>query len=511
MMTDKPMPVQPRTVESQMIQPIPDRILLTEWKKAAMRDPDRTAYMAGKEKISYGGLWQRAEYFADLLRRQGSAPVILYGGKECAMFVLILACLLAHRAYVPVDVFTPEERAAKIVSLSGASLLIFAGSARIAVDSSSVFCCAPEELAGFAGCAPHEQVSETAYIIFTSGTTGEPKGVPISRGNLANFIGWLNRLEPLCTYGRAVVLNQASFSFDLSAADMFYALSNGHTLVAAENGTDIGAVSAVMRENAVSVCVMTPTFAKLCLLDDGFSAENIPTLSCIYFCGETLEAKVVRRLWDRFPSLAVINAYGPTEAASAVSAVRIGEDMLGEDCSARLPVGVISDAAVDIAVEDGEIVLRGASVFGGYLGGVVGGYFREDAVNGDRINDGCINGYRTGDLGEIRDGYLYCLGRKDSQIKYKGYRIELYDIERNIAALPGVRACAVTAKRSGDGTVRWIAAYAVSDDAACTAEAVRDALRSKLPGYMIPKVIRMMDALPVNANGKIDRKALEDA
>ena len=193
----------------------------------------------------------------------------------------------------------------------------------------------------------------------------------------------------------------------------------------------------------------------------------------------------------------MINAYGPTEAASAVSAVVIDEKILRD---VLLPVGMYGNFAADIFIIDDEIVLRGDSVFGGYLDGEPGGHCTKNGVNS----------YRTGDLGFFRDGYLYCRGRKDDQIKYMGYRIELADIERNLAEVDGVRECAVTAKRDGD-TVKAIHAFVVPEAGAKTdAVRLKNALKQRLPDYMIPKTIRFLDALPVSANGKTDRKALNE-
>ena len=452
----------------------------TKIADACRRNRDRIAYTVGGISLTDGELWDRASRLADLLVRQGTGPVVLYGEKEPYMLVGMFACLLAGRAYVPVNRSLPAARAEKIRIASGASLVLGAG------DFAG--CCLPEEMERYRTCPLQPQNGDTAYILFTSGTTGEPKGVPISHANLRHFTEWISRLEPLASYRGCNVLNEASFSFDLSTADIYYALTNGHTLTAL-TAREPGEITAVFREREIHAAMMTPTFGKLCLLDPDFGAERIPTLRCLYFCGEVLEGKLADRLWKRFPALEILNAYGPTEATSAVSAVRIRREMLDWK---RLPVGVMGETAADVTLEEGEIVLRGDSVFGGYLHG--GGVFRDKGVNG----------YRTGDLGYVENGYLFCAGRKDDQIKYKGYRIELADIERNLASLPGVTDCAAAAVRSPDGHVRYIAAWVVGE-----AQDIRTALREKLPEWMIPKTVRFVERLPVNEHGKTDRKVLE--
>lgn len=463
-------------------------------KQSILRNRDRTAYIVRNERITYGELWDRAETAAERLKRQGNAPVILYGHKEISMLVSLVACILAGRTYVPVDRFTPVSRMKKIAAASGATLML----REVEFILPGIDCCTLEELSRYEEKKPCEPDSEIVYILFTSGTTGEPKGVPISTANLNNFVNWLNRLHPLSDYREITVLNQASFSFDLSVADLFYSLCGGHTIVALERETqeNYSDMFEVLSEHPVELAVVTPTFMKLCLLNEEFRAENFPSLRCVYFCGEPLEPKTVRKLFGRFPGLCVINAYGPTEATSAVSGIVIREEMLDDPL---LPVGEVGNFATDITIEENEIVLRGDSVFGGYLNGHTGGHFRENGQNG----------YRTGDLGFIKNGKLYCRGRKDSQIKYKGYRIELPDIEYNLSEIPGVRECAVIAKYANDSVVKSIQAFVVwNGKTEADAAFLRDELKKRLPDYMIPKTIRFLDRLPINENGKTDRKAL---
>jgi D-alanine--poly(phosphoribitol) ligase subunit 1 len=229
-------------------------------------------------------------------------------------------------------------------------------------------------------------------------------------------------------------------------------------------------------------------------LNKDFSEENYPFIKCIYFCGEMLQKSLVKEIFKRFPEIKIINAYGPTEAASAVSAIEITEEILEKE--ELLPVGKISSAATEITVENGEIVLKGKSVSKGYLSGETGGFYKENGKN-------C---FKTGDVGFIENGKLYCKGRSDSQIKYKGYRIELSEIEANISSVPRTENCAVIAKRNPDGEVRLIKAFVSGN---VSEEEIRKKLSENLPEYMIPKSIKKLDFIPFNKNGKIDRKELE--
>ncbi len=465
--------------------------ILERFEAAAAASPEKTAYTGCGRSVSYGFLIREATFYGEMLRRQGTGPVLLYGTKEPEMVVAMLACLYAGRPYVPIHPASPAARVERIRALTGSGILI----RTVPAEACPAEGISLASLKGFADDPPLPQRGDTAYIIFTSGSTGEPKGVPISVSNLETFTQWICSLEPLRSYRAVHVMNQASFSFDLSVADLYYSLCGGHTLIGLDREitADYEGVFGLLRQ--AEVAVATPTFIRLCLLDPSFRADRFPRLGCVYLCGEALDPATVRRLFAAFPSLCVLNAYGPTEATSAVSAIRITPEMAAGD--GILPVGRVGSFATQVEIRDGEIVLRGDSVFGGYLSGGPGGFFTEDGVP-------C---YRTGDLGFIRDGLLYCAGRKDDQIKWKGYRIELGEIEAALNREPCVQAAAVVAKRNADGTVKTVRAYVVPRGS-FDAKALRQALLRDLPAYMLPRSIEAIDALPVNRNGKIDRKAL---
>ena len=510
-------------------------MIIDRLRKAAEQWPDRTACRIGAESITYGELWQQASRAAGLLRRQGTSPVILRGDHGVWEITAMLACLLSKRAYVPVGSAVPKQRFSEIVRMTGSTLVLTERTEGMTLSDLSKYQ-NEEEL---------NSDNETAYIIFTSGSTGTPKGVPVSYANLSNFACWIGSFGPLGEYRELNVLNQAVLGFDLSVADVYYALCGGHTwtavpgglaaagdlkagtavpgglrtgLTASEDGQPaVGSMTELFADGNIHFAVLTPSALKLCLIEETFTKEHLPELKAIFCCGERLEKKPVRKLFARFPGICLINAYGPTEATCAVCAVRITPGMVEAD--GELPVGEIATAATEITVCDGEIVLSGPSVFAGYLDGRAGGHFVRNGVNG----------YRTGDGGYIRDGLLYYTGRNDSQVKYKGYRIELDEIECAINRIAGVAECAVIAKKNPDGIVKTIRAFVVpekggaeagkpgaeegnpeqSREPECTPESIRRKLAEMLPGYMIPKTVTVTDSLPRNANGKTDRKALE--
>lgn len=456
------------------------------------RNQNKIAYKINDSKLTYDELIEKAKQYGEYLKKQGTSPVILYGHKDIDMFISIFACVHSGRAYIPIDLNTPVERINKIINVTNCELIISNENINIKnIDIKSL-----KQLEQYKDQPINNIDNDIAYIIFTSGTTGNPKGVPITYSNLLNFIKWINTLEPLNKYKNINVLNQANFSFDLSVADIYYTISNGHTLVGLdkEAQANYNNIFKIISENNINVLVATPTFIKLCMVNQDFNAINYPSIKSIYFCGEQLEVNTVKNIIEKFPNINVINAYGPTEATSAVSAINITKDMLDEEL---LPCGDINNFATEINIVDNEIVLKGESVFGGYLGEYVGGYYTENNVN-------C---FKTGDIGYVKNNYLYCKCRKDSQIKYKGYRIELNDIENNIYKINGVKQCAVVAKYQNEVTVKMIKAFVVLEEG-YNVDYIKENLKKLIPLYMMPKQIIKIDALPINFNGKIDRKKL---
>lgn len=455
------------------------------------------AYIINDDSITYGELWRKAVLLSRALSNQGKKPVIIYGHKSVDMIVSIIACLIAKRAYIPVETGTPEIRIKNIIKMSEADLIINNGN--LSIENSE--CLDVLAILQRYGVDNKTQTNdnEIAYIIFTSGSTGEPKGVPISYENLDNFVSWISGLNGLKEFDKINVLNQASFSFDLSVADIYYSLCNGHTLVGLAKNVqkDYDRIFDVITNKHINLMVMTPSFGKMLLLNGNFNSENYPELKCMYFCGEPLETAVAQKIKTRFPRLEIINAYGPTEATSAVCAVTITDDMLKDK---YLPVGNINNSACDIQVCNDEILLKGKSVFRGYLGSITGGYFK----------NGGIDCYRTGDCGYIENDLLYCVGRKDNQIKYMGYRIELGDIESNLLKIDGVKNAVALAKYKGSSkTVKTIKAYIVTENDMDIA-GIKSRLSKLLPAYMIPKSIIRINSIPLNKNGKTDRARLEE-
>jgi D-alanine--poly(phosphoribitol) ligase subunit 1 len=359
------------------------------------------------------------------------------------------------------------------------------------------------------------------YIIFTSGTTGKPKGVQISHDNLTDFTDWILRdfgLRPGMRF-----LLQAPFSFDLSVMSLWPALLSGGTLVTISKAAtqDFRRLYKEMPSLDLNVWVSTPSFADLCLADTVFSGESNPHLSHFLFCGDELLNRTAKQLIERFPGAQIFNTYGPTEATVAVTRTLIDQGIT--DAHDRLPVGAAKPGTtIAIVGEDGlsvpdgtegEIIIAGPQVSKGYLNDPEKTAEAFTEYNG-------IPAYRTGDAGVLIEGQLYFKGRLDFQVKLHGYRIELEGIEQHLLKNPLVADAIVVPEYSGH-KVRRLVAYTVTTPqrGGDNAEKIKDfeiskiikkALSEHLPAYMIPQKFVYTDSLPLTRNGKVDRKRLLD-
>jgi len=499
---------------------------------AAAAAPGGIAIDGPDGALGYDDLLTRARRLASRLAARRS-PVLVYGEKEPAVVVAFLAALRAGRPYVPIDPSLPTARVARIVAAARAKDAVLVADpppplareltarriAKIQLDPCAQDLTADDERLEADQSGPDPQAP--AYILFTSGTTGVPKGVVVTRAALAHFASWLLASHPFVRGGETF-LNQAPFGFDLSVMDLYGALLTGGTLFSitrAETG-DGRCLFHRLDGAALTTWVSTPSFVRFCLAEPRFARPMLPALRRFLLCGETLPPAVARGLLERFPGADVWNMYGPTEATVAVTAVRIDAARAAGD--GPLPVGRPAPG-MDVWIADpgepsrrlmhgeqGEIVIAGPQVAAGYVGdaeGEAGPFF---------LLPGGRRAYRTGDLGWIdpADGMLFCGGRRDQQIKLRGYRIELEEIETHLRTVPGVADAAVVPV-DRDGTPDHLLAVVVGtaelpSAGRALADHVRAALADALPDYAIPRLVRRAPALPLTTQGKLDRRALRE-
>jgi len=424
------------------------------------------------------------------------------GHREPEMLIAFLGAVKSGRPYVPIDIALPQTRIDQILASSNAALTL-----------------TPDQIRQFstselgAPTIPVEK-NEPFYILFTSGSTGEPKGVIITLDCLEHFISWM-LVEQQFSERAEVFLNQAPFSFDLSVMDLYCSLVTGGTLFSISRDLieNPKRLYRALASSGVTTWVSTPSFAQMCLVEDKFAEAMLPRVQRFLFCGETLPPQTAAQLLARFPQAQVWNMYGPTEATVATTSIHVDAAILEK--YSPLPVGrvmpgtkifIVDENGAELpANERGEIIVTGPNVSPGYAG-------RSDLTARAFFEYRGLRAYKTGDLGCFRDDLLFFEGRIDKQIKLSGYRIELGDVEANLRALPTVRDAVVVpviksgAAQSLTAFVTLLARNETSDFK--LAHNLRSQLSERLPVYMLPRKFIFLDTFPMTANGKVDRAAL---
>ena len=487
-------------------------------KLAQFAGTDRTAIVYGEQTLSYRELNTWSDAFAAYLQQAApgsKAPVLIYGHKELEIPACMFGSLKAGRGYVPVDVTYPAERVAQIAAEARPCVIVdLTGTLELPHLTLSQL---REILAQ--PCAPAPEVDwlkpdETAYILFTSGSTGKPKGVQITAGNLAAFHAGVRPFFDGMQPGGAF-LNEISYSFDVSVCALYEALGRGMTLWTADRTAleNPKLLFEILKKADLADWVSTPSLAELCVQSEQFCGALMPRLRQLLFCGEVLTKKLAQELTERFPGVPIVNAYGPTETTVLVTGAQMTQEMLLSD--APLPIGYAfsncearicgADGKALAQGEAGELCLLGDTVSPGYLG-------RPDLNARAFFADGGRRGYRTGDLCRIENGLIYYLGRLDNQIKLNGFRVELEDVENNLAKVSNVARAAVLAELQ-DGKAVALTAYVMlekpdNEGSLQRTRRIKKELRALVPSYMVPRRIIAVDSFPLNTNGKIDKKQL---
>lgn len=429
-----------------------------------------------------------------LVENKNKKPVIIYGHKDIHMLASLLACAFAGMAYVPIDISISEERKKYIIDLIKPNIIIDDKIENIMnnenySDIDKIYM-KPEDL---------------YYIIFTSGSTGNPKGVKVLYKNVISCVNWL---EEITNIEKGIVLNQANFSFDLSVADIYLNLISGskHYIIERETQKDYIKLFKELKNSNATIAVITPSFADLLLLDKTFDKNLMPNLKTIIFCGEKLLNKTVDKLYKRFEDIKIINCYGPTECTFAITSIELSNENLENEISIGVPKQDVDIFIVnennEILKENeiGQIVVCGESVAAGYI--------QADIENNGFRNFNGKKCYYTGDFGYWKNNQIYYVGRQDKQIKFKGYRIEINDIENALYQLKNIEKAVVTTTKNKLGSVNKIIAFVkLKDNQEQMQLKIKPELLKLLPDYMIPN-IKIVHNIPLNINGKVDIKKL---
>ncbi|WP_415835330.1 non-ribosomal peptide synthase/polyketide synthase, partial [Corallococcus soli] len=501
----------------------PRGVLLHQWVEAQVaRTPDAVAVIFEGTSLTYAQLDARANQLAWHLRERGVGPEVRVGlllERSLELVVALLATLKAGGAYVPFDPSFPEQRLAWMAK--GARPAVFLVQerlvARLPVHDGPVVRLDTqwEEVERQPSVTPPPVSFEEAlaYVIFTSGSTGRPKGAMNAHPGIVNRLLWMQGAHPLSPDD--AVLQKTPFSFDVSVWEFFWPLMTGARLVVARPGghQEPGYLADLIARERITTTHFVPSMLQVFLEEPGL--ERCASLRRVVCSGEALPLELAERCLERLPTIRLHNLYGPTEAAVEVTAHECVRGALGRSVPIGRPVANTRIRLLDVALRPvpqgvpGELFIGGVQVGRGYLGRpeLTAERFIPDAYDdtpGARL-------YRTGDVARwLPDGAIEYLGRTDFQVKVRGLRIELGEIEAALEQHPGVRQAVVVARAGTTASDTRLVAYLLhrADASPAGTEALRAFLEERLPEYMVPATFVPLEALPLTASGKVDRKAL---
>ncbi|MFE1902181.1 amino acid adenylation domain-containing protein [Streptomyces gardneri] len=489
--------------------------LHSEFVEQAVKNPGAPAVYSDAGVLTYGELNERSRVLAERLVADGAGPGVPVGvcvERTPDLLVAVLAVLRAGSCYVPLDPNYPAERLAFMVEDSGTRLLLTTPASRANCPAGPTVVVLGDTVTTEPGDRPVPVVPEdTAYIIYTSGSTGLPKGVAIHHGGCVAMLSEMDRIFE----GRDMsgISAASSICFDMSVMEIFPALCRGGAVVLVESAVHLPDSAYADRITHLNV---VPSVMNG-LLDAGGLPPNVRT---VVFGGEPLRRKLVDRAYRETGADRVYNAYGPTEATVFISHKWVPEDETDEPS-----IGAPSSTARAYVLDENLKPLPAGVPGELYVGGVglAHGYVNRPRTTAERfVPDPFLDGermYRTGDVvTRAEDGELRFGGRSDHQVKLRGFRIELEEVEARLTGRPGVREAAAAvrgnrligyvvpaddsreASREGDGA--WLDAERQA--------ALTGGLAAELPDYMVPGTVVFLTALPLAPGGKLDRAALPD-
>jgi amino acid adenylation domain-containing protein len=500
---------------------LPDARVHELIEERARTCPDAIAAVHGNTETTYRELNARANQVARALLARGLSREDVVGvvtERNLDWMAAVLAILKAGGAYLPIEPHFPADRIARTLSRAGCRLVLTEhGSAAMlnqALDSltgvETLFIEGAYE-EGHPADDPGVTVApnQLAYIYFTSGSTGEPKGAMCEHAGLLNHL--FAKIDDLSIGAQDVVAQTAPQCFDISLWQLLSALLvGGRTLIVEQQAImDAGRFIDTIITGKVNVVQVVPSYLEVLLTYLQQYPRALPDLRYVSVTGEALKKELVQRWFSVLPGIRLVNAYGLTETSDDTNHEIMDSVPRRERVPLGRPVNNVHIYVVDELLSPvplgapGEIVFSGVCVGRGYINDAerTGRAFLSDPHRpGQRL-------YRSGDYGRwLPDGKLEFLGRRDSQVKISGFRIEIGEVENTLLRVPGVRDGAVVVAERADGGKYLVAFY--SSQRQLATEMLRDRLSGSLPLYMVPAAFHWRDSLPLTNNGKIDRKAL---
>lgn len=470
--------------------------------------------------LSYGELWSRSTALADELRLQGVGPDVLVGicaERSLELVIGLLGIWQAGGAYVPIDPSYPADRIAYMLADAAPAVLLTQRTLRRQLPPFAGVCLelsAARQGESETACLPPTPVSleHLAYTIYTSGSTGRPKGAGNTHGGLVNRLQWMQEYFGLTLSDR--VLQKTPVGFDVSVWELFWPLMAGAELVLAQPDEHRDGLRLTERivSQGITTLHFVPPMLQAFLETPGVETCS-RTLRRVICSGETLGAAAQRQCWERLPGVTLHNLYGPTEAAIDVTVWSCDPAAPADPIPIGRPIANTQIYLLDKRGEPVPIGVQGEVHIGGV--NVARGYHQRPALTAERFVPDPFSSepgrrlYRTGDLARYRpDGAIEYLGRLDHQVKIRGVRIELGEIESCLHQHPAVQDAVVVAQETAAGNKRLIGYVVPRAGREVEGETIRQWAGAQLPEAFVPSIVLSLGALPLTANGKVDRKAL---
>ena len=483
------------------------------------KSPDTIAVVFEDQQLTYRELNQRANQLAHYLRRQGVQPdtlVALFMERSLEMVIGILGVLKAGGAYLPIDPDLPAERLQFLLQDTHVRLLLtqdrlrsamadFAGDILCLDSDRSKLLVENQENPQHYALGHHE-----AYVIYTSGSTGTPKGVVNVHDGLSNRIQWMQ--EAYCLTAADRVLQKTPYTFDVSVWEFLWPLSSGACIVVARPGghRESAYLVQLIKSQQITTLHFVPSMLGAFLQEPGI--EQCTSLRQVFCSGEALSYELQQRFFER--GIATLhNLYGPTEASIDVTAWECRRNNATTVVPIGRPIANTQIYILDRQLQPVPIGVAGELHIGG--AGLARGYLNRPELTEEKFianpfsADPTSRLYKTGDLARyLRGGNIEFLGRIDNQVKIRGYRIELGEIEALLGQHRTVQSSVVVVREDAPGDKRLVGYVVARPQGSFDAMEVRKHLKQKLPEYMIPSALVLVDALPLTPNGKVDRNAL---
>ncbi len=519
--------------------------LLQDWVSAqAQRSPEAIAVVLRDQTLTYGELDRLSNQLARLLKAAGCQRgdrVAFAIPKSPIALLAVIGILKADCIHVPIDTASPAPRVAKILQSSEPRCILAVGATsrllnelkvrlpgvplprvgwldNLAADGDSI---APifyrNDFASYSSApvACQNSSSDPAQILHTSGSTGDPKGVVITHSNVIHFVEWATAYFGMDSSDR--VSGHPPLHFDLATFDIFGAFSVGAQLhlVPPDLVPLPNEIAEFIRTSKLTQWFSVPSVLHYMAKFDVVKFQDFPALKRLLWCGEVFPTSALIYWMRRLPSVTFTNLYGPTEATIASSYYTI-PTCPAQD-TAPIPIGtacrgeelLVLDKQLQSAPEGGvgDLYIRGV--------GLSPGYWRDPDKTAEAFlpygDDGCDRIYKTGDLAQVGpDGLVYFMGRSDSQIKSRGHRIELGEVEAALSTLEELKECAVVAMPTEGFEGTLICSAYVPRNTETTHSSLRSKLNRLLPSYMLPARWMSLEQLPKNTNGKIDRRQIRE-